>query len=50
MLFAYDIVLIHETYDGVFDRLEVWRQILDTRGFKVGTTPVVDKIREARLR
>ncbi|OIT39959.1 histone deacetylase 14 [Nicotiana attenuata] len=35
MLFADDIVLIDETRDGVNERLEVWRQTLESKGFKL---------------
>ncbi|OIT29657.1 hypothetical protein A4A49_17649 [Nicotiana attenuata] len=35
MLFADDIVLIDETRGGVNARLEVWRQMLESKGFKL---------------
>ncbi|OIT05985.1 hypothetical protein A4A49_31582 [Nicotiana attenuata] len=35
MLFADDIVLIDDTRDDVDERLEVWRQILESKGFKL---------------
>ena len=35
MLFADDIVLIDETRAGVNERLEVWRQTLESKGFKL---------------
>nr|XP_016460957.1 PREDICTED: uncharacterized protein LOC107784344 [Nicotiana tabacum] len=35
MLFADDIVLINKTRCGVNTRLEVWRQTLETKGFKL---------------
>ena len=35
MLFAYDIVLIDETRAGVNTKLELWRQTLESRGFKL---------------
>ncbi|XP_019255179.1 PREDICTED: uncharacterized protein LOC109233771 [Nicotiana attenuata] len=35
MLFADDIVLIDETRVGVNERLEVWRQTLESKGFKL---------------
>lgn len=35
LLFANDIVLIDETRDGVNDRLKVWRQALEFKGFKL---------------
>ncbi|KAM3376423.1 hypothetical protein P3S68_015138 [Capsicum galapagoense] len=35
MLFADDIVLIDETRGGVNDKLEVWRQTLESKGFRV---------------
>nr|XP_009605301.1 uncharacterized protein LOC104099877 [Nicotiana tomentosiformis] len=35
MLFTDDIVLIDETCDGVNARLEVWRQTLESKGFKL---------------
>jgi hypothetical protein len=38
MLFADDIVLIDETRDGVNDRLEVWRQTLESKGFRLSRT------------
>uniref|UniRef100_A0A1S3YG52 Reverse transcriptase domain-containing protein n=1 Tax=Nicotiana tabacum TaxID=4097 RepID=A0A1S3YG52_TOBAC len=38
MLFADDIVLIDETRAGVNERLEVWRQTLESKGFKSSRT------------
>nr|XP_009775799.1 PREDICTED: uncharacterized protein LOC104225652 [Nicotiana sylvestris] len=38
MLFADDIVLIDETRGGVNGRLEVWRQALESKGFKLSRT------------
>ncbi|XP_070013810.1 uncharacterized protein [Nicotiana sylvestris] len=38
MLFADDIVLIDETRSGVNARLEVWRQTLEFKGFKLSRT------------
>ncbi|XP_075103734.1 uncharacterized protein LOC142178302 [Nicotiana tabacum] len=38
MLFADDIVLIDVTRDGVNERLEVWRHILESKGFKLCRT------------
>ncbi|XP_070040439.1 secreted RxLR effector protein 78-like [Nicotiana tomentosiformis] len=38
MLFADDIVLIDETCSGVNARLEVWRQTLESKGFKLSRT------------
>ena len=35
MLFAYDIVLIGETKEGVNKKLELWRQTLEARGFRL---------------
>ncbi|XP_070047160.1 uncharacterized protein [Nicotiana tomentosiformis] len=35
MLFANDIVLIDESQVGVNERLEVWRQALESKGFKM---------------
>nr|XP_009622333.1 uncharacterized protein LOC104113756 [Nicotiana tomentosiformis] len=35
MLFADDIVLIDETRDGVNVKLEVWRETLESKGFKL---------------
>ena len=35
MLFAYDIVLIDVTRQGVNDRLESWRHTLKARGFRL---------------
>nr|XP_009758699.1 PREDICTED: uncharacterized protein LOC104211354 [Nicotiana sylvestris] len=34
ILFADDIVLIDESRSGVNERLEVWRQALESKGFK----------------
>ena len=34
-LFANDIILIDETKDGLNDKLEQWRQTLDSRGFRL---------------
>ncbi|XP_019251332.1 PREDICTED: uncharacterized protein LOC109230270 [Nicotiana attenuata] len=38
MLFADDTVLIDETRSGVNARLEVWRQTLESKGFKLSRT------------
>ncbi|XP_016476031.1 uncharacterized protein LOC107797642 [Nicotiana tabacum] len=38
MLFADNIVLIDETRNGVNARLEVWRQTLEYKGFKLSRT------------
>ena len=35
MLFADDIVLVDETRAGVNAKLELWRQTLESRGFKL---------------
>nr|XP_016511405.1 PREDICTED: uncharacterized protein LOC107828577 [Nicotiana tabacum] len=37
MLFAYDIVLIDEMRSGVNTKLEVWRQTLESKSFKLRT-------------
>ena len=34
MLFADDIVLVDETRDGINAKLELWRQTLESRGFR----------------
>ncbi|XP_009793420.1 uncharacterized protein [Nicotiana sylvestris] len=38
MLFANDIVLIDESRAGANERLEVWRQVLESKGFKLSRT------------
>lgn len=38
MLFTNNIVLIDEAGMGVKDRLEVWRQTLEAKGFKLSKT------------
>ena len=38
MLFADDTILIDETRDGVNARLEVWRQTLESKGFRLSRT------------
>ncbi len=35
MLFVDDIVLIDESRQGVNDKLEVWRQTLESKGFRL---------------
>ncbi|XP_075101758.1 uncharacterized protein LOC142177189 [Nicotiana tabacum] len=40
MLFAYNIVLIDEMRGDVNARLEVWRQTLESKGFKSGRTKI----------
>nr|XP_009792808.1 PREDICTED: uncharacterized protein LOC104239790 [Nicotiana sylvestris] len=40
MLFDYDIVLIDEMRSEVNARLEVWRQILESKGFKLNGTKI----------
>lgn len=41
MLFVYDIILIDETQHKVIDKLEVWRNILESKGFKLSRTKTV---------
>ncbi|KAM3281283.1 hypothetical protein P3S67_028304 [Capsicum chacoense] len=38
MLFVDDIVLIDESRQGVNDKLEVWRQTLESKGFRLSRT------------
>ena len=38
MLFADDIVLVDETRAGVNAKLELWRQTLESRGFRLSMT------------
>jgi len=38
MLFADDIVLFDETRDRVNTKLELWRETLESRGFKLSRT------------
>ncbi|KAF3658908.1 putative zinc finger CCCH domain-containing protein 4-like [Capsicum annuum] len=38
MLFADDVVLIDELLQGVSDKLEVWRQTLESKGFRLSRT------------
>jgi len=38
MLFADDIVLVDETIAGVNAKLELWRQTLESRGFRLRRT------------
>ena len=38
MLFADDIVLIDETKSGVNAKLDVWREVLESKGFKNSRT------------
>ena len=38
MLFADDVVLIDETRGEVNDKLEIWRQTLDSKGFWLSRT------------
>ena len=38
MLFADDIVLVDETRAGVNAKLELWRQTLESRGFRLSRT------------
>ena len=33
-----DIVLLDETCDGVYAKLKVWRQMLESKGFKLSKT------------
>ncbi|XP_070029782.1 secreted RxLR effector protein 78-like [Nicotiana sylvestris] len=40
MLFADDIVLIDESQASVNKRLEVWRQALESKGFKLSRTKI----------
>ena len=35
MLFADDVVLVDESVSGVTQKLELWRQILESKGFKL---------------
>ena len=38
MLFADDIVLIDETKSGVNAKLDVWREVQESKGFKISRT------------
>ncbi|PHU11499.1 Kinesin-4 [Capsicum chinense] len=38
MLFADDVVLIDETRGGFNDKLDIWRQILESKGFRLSRT------------
>ncbi|GMQ11846.1 hypothetical protein CsSME_00054325 [Camellia sinensis var. sinensis] len=38
MLFAYDIVLVDETREGVNTKLEIWRKALESKGFRISRT------------
>ena len=38
MLFVDDVVLIDETRGGVNDKLEIWRQTLESKGFRLSRT------------
>ena len=38
MLFVDDIVLIDETKSGVNAKLDVWREVLESKGFKISRT------------
>jgi hypothetical protein len=35
ILFAYDVVLVDESRTGVDPKLELWRQTLKTKGFRL---------------
>ena len=41
MLFADDIVLIDETRAGANDKLELWRQTLESRDFKLSRAKTI---------
>lgn len=38
MLFADDVALINETRDGVNVKLELWRDVIESNGFKISQT------------
>ena len=38
MLFADDVVLVDESRTGVNRKLELWRQILESKGFRLSRT------------
>lgn len=38
MLFADDVVLIDETREGVNAKFELWRDILESNGFRISQT------------
>ena len=38
MLFVDDIVLVDETKEGVNTKLEIWRKILESKGFRISRT------------
>jgi hypothetical protein len=38
MLFADDVVLVDESREGVNRKLELWRQILESKGFRISRT------------
>ena len=40
MLFADDVVLIDETREGVNAKLELWRGVLESKGFRIRRTKI----------
>jgi hypothetical protein len=38
MLFADDVVLVDESREGVNRKLELWRQALESKGFRISRT------------
>ncbi|GMP98111.1 hypothetical protein CsSME_00046122 [Camellia sinensis var. sinensis] len=38
MLFANDIVLVDETREGVNTKLEIWRKVIKSKGFRISRT------------
>ena len=40
VLFADDVVLVDETMAGVNRKLELWRQTLESRGFRLSKTKI----------
>ena len=38
MLFADDVVLIDKTREGVNAKLELWRGVLESKGFRISRT------------
>ena len=41
MLFANDIVLVDETAIGVNAELEIWREVLESKGFKISKNKAI---------
>jgi hypothetical protein len=40
MLFAYDVILVDESRTGIDQKLKLWRQTLEAKGFRLSRSKI----------